>query len=212
MRVAEIFQSLQGEGRFQGQPVLFIRLSGCTRKCSWCDSKYHYQGSEYTIEQVKELILESSAYNGIDTVVWTGGEPLLQIDEINRVQILVKQGATHHLETNGDLIKNTLQLQCLIHNFKYISISPKELKIAKRISNLLRNVLTGNKIDIKIVTDLDKVNIDMLKYATSLMPLSTYNKRKDEQIRKRVWNYCVEHNLHYSARLHVINFGKKRKI
>ena len=68
------------------------------------------------------------------------------------------------------------------------------------------------KYDIKVVTDLDKVGVDMLEFATMLMPLSTYDYEKDIEIRQKVWNYCVEHNLLYSGRLHVEIWGKRRKV
>ena len=53
MKINEIFESVQGEGRAQGKPVIFIRLSGCTRKCDFCDTTYH---TKYTEMSPEELI------------------------------------------------------------------------------------------------------------------------------------------------------------
>lgn len=54
--ICEIFSSIQGEGSFAGIPMLFIRVSGCTRACPWCDSKYHIKGVKMSIEQIKKRI------------------------------------------------------------------------------------------------------------------------------------------------------------
>jgi putative chitinase len=56
MRVNEIFCSIQGEGKYAGCPAIFIRLSGCTRKCSFCDTKYHTNGKEMSVEDVPDYL------------------------------------------------------------------------------------------------------------------------------------------------------------
>ena len=65
--------------------------------------------------------------------------------------------------------------------------------------------------DIKVVTDLKTTGMDMLKYATMLMPLTTGDIEKDAQIRKDVWGYCVENRIRYSPRLHVEIFGYNKR-
>ncbi|MFH7835137.1 MAG: hypothetical protein QXL51_00900, partial [Candidatus Aenigmatarchaeota archaeon] len=67
-------------------------------------------------------------------------------------------------------------------------------------------------IDIKIVTDLNNIGTNMIKYATILMPLSTFNKKKDIEITRKVWNYCIKHNIKFSPRIHIYIWGKKRGI
>ena len=202
MRVNEIFES---EGRYLGLPVLFIRLSGCTRKCKWCDSKYHIRYKEMTINMMVRKIKQSKK----KIIVWTGGEPTLQFNFIKQV-IDNTENKWHHLESNGDLM-NKNNLQYLETYFDYVCISPKDLKTTKKVVKIISKSWYKDW-DIKIVTDLDKVGIDMLSYATLLMPLTTYNKEKDAEIRKKVWKYCVKNNLFYSARLHIDIFGKKKGV
>ena len=210
MKISEIFTSIQGEGRYQGTPVVFVRTSGCNRKCGFCDSKYHEIYQEYT---VKELIKELEKFN-VETIVWTGGEPLTQIKEIK--EVIYKTNFYHHIETNGDLIEvkrngvfvGDYNLEII---FDYICISPKEISTAKNLINIPQ-YYPKEYFDIKIVTDLATVGVDMLKFATSLMPLTVYNDIKDQEIRQKVWNYCVDKNLHYSGRMHVGVWGQKKGV
>jgi len=216
MKVNEVFASIQGEGRYQGAPVIFVRLSGCTRKCSFCDSRYHLSSVN---RETKDLAKQIQGYwkynNGINTIVWTGGEPLLQFKGIQEVITLLAQKGMklyHHIETNGDLIKNTRELHELLSWFSYVCVSPKEPAIIKKIHGLRRLLKQDkNKCDIKVVTDM-QMNKSALSYATMLMPLTTNNKKKDNLIRDKVWNYCTYSNKFYSARIHAMLFGLKRGI
>ena len=61
-------------------------------------------------------------------------------------------------------------------------------------------------------TLIEDVGMDMLSYATMLMPLSTYNQRKDLATQKKVWNFCVESNLKFTPRFQLWVWGKKRSI
>jgi len=201
MKISEIFPSIQGEGTSQGYPVLFIRTSGCTRNCDFCDTKYHKEGKELSVKEVVAQINKSN----LDTVVWTGGEPLLQIKEIE--EVIYSTNKLYDLETNGDLILTKKYLNDLNVLFDYICVSPKSLEVAKRIHSFS---LSFN-LDIKVVTDLDKVNVNLIKYATTLMPLTTNGKKETNLIQRRVWNYCVNHNLFYSARMHVNVWGVIKK-
>jgi len=207
--VSEVFEGIQGEGRYIGYPALFIRTFGCSRDCDFCDSNFSKFGKykEFTIQQLIDRIKKSK----VNYVVWTGGEPLLQITPI--LQVVKKTRRSHpswrfhHLETNGDLID---KLRQDFNLFDYIAISPKEVDIARKV---YRDWNLGNQSDIKVVTDLEKVGVEMLRYATLLMPLTTGNKKKDKQIEQRVWKYCIKNNIRYSPRLQVEVWGfKKRKV
>ncbi len=193
MKVNEIFESIQGEGEYAGLPVLFIRLSGCTRSCSFCDTKYHKEGKEMSVDEVIKAIRKSKQ----NMIVWTGGEPCLQLKELKEV-IEATCYCNHHLETNGD----TLPPQDL---FSYIAFSPKDDKTAKKF----RNWITGINWDVKVVTDL-KLNKNLIKYATLLMPLTTKNKKENTRIEQEVWNYCVKKDIRFCLRQHVKVWGIKR--
>jgi len=75
LKVCEIFYSIQGESSFAGRPCVFVRLTGCNLRCSYCDTRYaYYEGKEMDIEEILDKV---SSY-GCDLVEITGGEPLIQ--------------------------------------------------------------------------------------------------------------------------------------
>ena len=209
MKISEMFASIQGEGRYQGTPVVFVRTSGCTRSCSFCDSKYHINGKEYDIEK---LIKELEKFK-ISTIVWTGGEPTQYIKEIK--EITQATSFYHHLETNGDLVEVRRAGYFvgdvdLGGTFDYICISPKDDRVAKKVGEM--KYFPQEYYDIKVVTDLKTIGMGSLESATMLMPLTVYNDAVDKETRQKVWDYCVKHKLHYSGRLHIEVWGQKKGI
>src|SRR5512143_1619226 len=98
LRINEIFHSIQGESTFAGRPCVFVRLTGCDLRCSWCDTPYAFtEGRSRTVEDV---VGEVAAY-GCDLVEITGGEPLLQEDVYPLMDRLIERGNTVLLETGG---------------------------------------------------------------------------------------------------------------
>jgi 7-carboxy-7-deazaguanine synthase len=99
MIVSEIFRSLQGEGKNQGRPCTFIRLTGCNLRCAWCDTSYAWEGGQEM--SVTEVLDRVWLQNGKHICI-TGGEPLLQREEL--LELLKKfnlHGYTVEIETNG---------------------------------------------------------------------------------------------------------------
>jgi len=98
MKVNEIFFSIQGESTWQGIPFVFVRLSGCNLRCSYCDTTYaHDGGEELTIEEVADRIKQYRCAN----VQITGGEPLLQEECFELISMLAAAGFCVLVETNG---------------------------------------------------------------------------------------------------------------
>ncbi len=96
--LSEIFYSLQGESRSVGWPTVFIRLSGCPLRCSYCDTKYAYYGGErLSIAKIVEQVKKYKA--GFVTV--TGGEPLAQRGCLSLLSSLCDTGYEVSLETSG---------------------------------------------------------------------------------------------------------------
>jgi len=99
-KVTEIFQSIQGEGIYQGRPTVFVRFSGCNLRCSWCDTKYAFEeGKTITLNDLMEAINDFHLRN----VCLTGGEPLLQEHLPLLSKSILESGCSVDLETNGSL-------------------------------------------------------------------------------------------------------------
>ena len=100
MRLTEIFYSLQGEASRAGLPTVFVRLTGCPLRCTWCDTTYSFTGGEpATIESV---LVEVGKYPARQICV-TGGEPLAQKDCLPLLTALCDAGYDVSLETSGAL-------------------------------------------------------------------------------------------------------------
>lgn len=96
MSINEIFYSLQGEGARAGEPSIFVRLSNCDLTCGFCDTEF-LSGEEMTCEQ---LLAEIKRFPG-KWIVWTGGEPTLQLNG-DIVSFFKKAGYKQAIETNGN--------------------------------------------------------------------------------------------------------------
>jgi 7-carboxy-7-deazaguanine synthase len=105
LKISEIFFSIQGEGLRQGEPTLFVRLSGCNLKCDFCDTKYAWvSGKEMTVSQVMEKVRKIHHISPTRWVCLTGGEPLLQkVEEL--VRRLKDEGFKIQVETNATLYR-----------------------------------------------------------------------------------------------------------
>jgi len=98
LTINEIFYSVQGESSYAGRPCVFVRLTACDLRCSWCDTPYaFYEGTKRSLESV---LAEVDAYS-CPLVEVTGGEPLLQADVYPLLESLLARGRTVLLETGG---------------------------------------------------------------------------------------------------------------
>jgi 7-carboxy-7-deazaguanine synthase len=98
LTVNEIFHSIQGESTFAGEPCVFVRLTACDLRCSWCDTAYAFhEGKKMSVDEVMAVV------DGFGTqlVEVTGGEPLLQVDVYPLMDRLLACGKTVLLETGG---------------------------------------------------------------------------------------------------------------
>ena len=102
MQITEIYKSLQGESSHAGLPCVFVRLTGCNLRCSWCDSEYTFQGGrKMASEQVWDEVRRLSPNGGLVEI--TGGEPMLQERELVPLMLqLLDAGYRVLLETSGE--------------------------------------------------------------------------------------------------------------
>ena len=98
LTINEIFYSVQGESTYAGRPCVFVRLTACDLRCSWCDTPYAFhEGSKQSIEGVLAHVDRFEC----SLVEVTGGEPLLQEDVYRLMEQLLHRGRTVLLETGG---------------------------------------------------------------------------------------------------------------
>jgi 7-carboxy-7-deazaguanine synthase len=111
MFITEIFKSIQGEGTRAGLPCIFVRLTGCNLRCTWCDTAYAFHGGtkisvEDILSRVDELAGRGAGTHGSQAVVplveLTGGEPLLQEEIYPLAEKLLAAGYTVMIETSGE--------------------------------------------------------------------------------------------------------------
>src|SRR5208282_6481217 len=108
MFITEIFKSIQGEGTRAGLPCIFVRLTGCNLRCTWCDTAYAFHGGRKTsVEEVVQRVHDLSGRDhsdasGISLVELTGGEPLLQEESYPLTEKLLAAGYTVMIETSGE--------------------------------------------------------------------------------------------------------------
>ncbi len=100
LRVSEIFHSLQGESTRAGLPTVFVRLTGCPLRCTWCDTDYAFSGGETMT--LGDVLIEV-ARHGARQVCVTGGEPLAQKACLPLLAALCDAGYSVSLETSGAL-------------------------------------------------------------------------------------------------------------
>ncbi len=155
MRVNEIFYSLQGEGVHTGVPAVFVRLSGCNRACPFCDTDF----SDFTEMTEGEIVDAISEYPA-ETVIFTGGEPALQLTG-SLVAAVKATGRRVHVETNGSLP--------LPEGIDWVTCSPKTPPYGIRHIDELKVVMTPDADPEAIAAQLPAAT------AYCLQPLSCSN-------------------------------------
>ncbi len=191
-----------------GRPATFIRFSGCNLSCEWCDEKHarDIEGGEYL--NLREVV-EECKKRRLRRVVITGGEPLLQKEDcIKLVKELTALGFRVMIETNGTLLNRLNQEEREILRNCEITVSPKKghlsgnaVRTAISLSAQFKFVVGENSWRCDEVRDLAR------KYSIHneniwLMPMSL-NGIIDEDLARRVWEFCVKEEFNYSDRLHV---------
>lgn len=210
MQISEIFYSLQGEGISVGVPSIFIRLSGCHLRCSWCDSKFTWDMKSGTTMTTEEIIKEIKKYPCKHLVI-TGGEPLIQQSGLKELLSALK-GYYVEMETSGSLKS---QIDQYINHY---NCSPKLSNSHNKRINLEKfppsktyyKFVVDNEKDLQEIKDFIKQH-KLPKEHILLMPQgikrSEINKRS-----KWLAEICKQENLRFSPRLHINIWGNKRKV
>ena len=188
MKVNEIFNSFQGEGIYTGVPATFLRLAGCNLNCDFCDTNFK-QYDELSVNMVKNILIENMEKHKTNIVVITGGEPLLQYDEVK--QLIDELKCKVQIETNGTIIKIPL-------NATYM-ISPKT--DIEKIFLFYKNYDKAYfKFIIQNEKDLQQLNKLLQDYDEIVWLQPEYSKA--QKITELILNTDLNFNYRISGQLH----------
>jgi len=178
LKVKEIFYSLQGEGGRQGEASIFIRLSGCNFKCPFCDTDFS-GGDEMTPEEILQTIRAFSCR----WIIWTGGEPTLQLTDAI-LQFFKQAGYRQAIESNG-----RQRLSALLD---YTVVSPKlqygedyALRCNPRVDEVRLPIQAGQQIP-----DIQIFPLAQYYFLSPVFEESLQNT-------KRNIDYCIEHIMQH---------------
>ena len=224
MQVNEIFKSIQGEGPNFGKPAIFLRTAQCNLKCTWCDTKYTWDWDHYdfkkeviemTIDEIKEKILDLE----IKHLVITGGEPLLQQDDLADLLSFLKPDFYVEIETNCTILPNKM-LTDLVDQW---NVSPKTENSGNPLELYENNecyYFFANKDNcffkyvVENESDIPEIKKFVTKYGIpeKRVQLMTQASTKEEihSREKSISELAKLHHFSFSPRLHVAMWGAQR--
>ena len=167
LKVNEVFYSIQGESSFCGRPCVFVRLTGCNLRCSYCDTQYAYD--EGNTLKIDEILAEVESHE-CRLVEITGGEPLLQKETPALIKRLLDEGYEVLLETNGSQDIGRVDGRCVrIVDIKCPSSGEED-------KNDLRNLnMLTDKDEVKFVIG-DRGDYEYAKRVLNTMPAVSTRK------------------------------------
>ncbi len=227
MRVAEIYESIQGEGFLTGTESVFVRATGCNLRCWYCDTPYASwtpEGDDLSVEDM----LEQIAVYDCDHVVLTGGEPMLFAELIPLCEGLRDAGRHITIETAGTLY---LPLPCDL-----MSVSPKLSNSTptgqatpkwrlrhdhtRHVPDVIRRLIREHTYQFKFIVDDQNDCEEVLQYLEEfpeidrgrvmLMPLGT-DAQQLSRIGEWLQPYCVEHSFQFCPRRQIEWYGLTRE-
>lgn len=222
---AEVFSSIQGEGLSQGVPSVFVRLSLCNLRCTWCDTKYTWDWERYDpkteiIEIAAREVAHSVRGGGARNVVITGGEPLLQQDRLVELASTLKSsGSRIEVETNGTVLPEPRLAACV----DQWNVSPKLANSGnaadkREVPAALAWFALQPHAYLKFVVvepfDLAEVDDLVARYEVPVDRVLLMPEGRDAGALKArsAWlvQACLERGYRFTTRLHVLLWGDER--
>ena len=224
MKINEIFESIQGEGTNAGKPAVFLRTAECNLKCTWCDTKYTWDWKNFDYaKEVKEISIEEirrelEQFSNRHLVI-TGGEPLMQQDDLAELLTFLKPEFYVEIETNGTILPNNA-LSALVDQW---NVSPKTSNsgnplelcdvnesytfFSKQKNCYFKYVIESERDLIEISTLIEKYD---LKKDHVLLMTQASTKEEMNVREKTVFFMSKKNNLGFSPRMHVSKWGNQR--
>lgn len=217
LKVSEIFYSIQGEGRYTGIPMVFIRLQGCNLVCSYCDTPYGQSTKEGTEMSIEEVVEEVKKYKNCEWICITGGEPLTQEEELEKlVGALFDSGYKVEIETNGSILPTpktfgfsalreldswVVDFKCPCSGGSFNSFNPKWLP-ALTFNDQLKFVVS-NKEELDLIPPyIDQTSAEIL-----VSPIWGSSKEfLDECV-----EFCKEYGVRFSWQIHKLLWGPTKR-
>ena len=209
LRINEIFYSIQGESSRIGMPTVFVRLTGCPMRCTYCDTAYAFHDGQQ--KEIEEIIQEIKKFD-TNYVTVTGGEPLAQKNCINLMNQLCELGYQVSLETGGALdIKDVHSKVKIILDVK----TPKSNEDKNNFWPNLANIRTNDEIKF-VIQDYEDFSwsMDIIeKYQlnqSQILFSPVYNVLASEQLAE--WILKHQLNVRLQLQLHKILWGEKKGV
>jgi len=195
-KIAEVFDSVQGEGIYLGERQLFVRFYGCNLHCKYCDTRM----DSFLEYEPEELFLELQLYpKGYHSVSFTGGEPLMQYDFLKSVMKLNHMaGLVNYLETNGtlpdafgevsdfvDIVSMDIKLPSSTGQQDFWKEHKRFLSLADKKDVFLKAVICENTLETDMVKAIDLLKSANRSHTLVLQPDSSVAAgRLDEKMEK----------------------------
>ena len=228
MQVAEIFYSIQGEGKLTGIPSAFLRLAGCKLHCRYCDSPYARRAEDGRAMAVEKVLEKLLAYP-TKYVVITGGEPLLA-DELDELCAQLRSAGRHLTLETAATVDRVVEVDLASISPKLSNSSPTDRSLAEEHQSLRLNIptirayldqarRTHTQCQLKFVlekpTDIEEIKdvLDQLDQPCPpedvlLMP-QALNRR--QLARRSAWiaELCKQHGYRFCSRLQILLYGNQ---
>ena len=209
LKINEIYHSIQGESSYSGLPCVFVRLTYCNLRCSYCDTEYaFYEGKDMSI---KQIIKKINSYK-CNLVEITGGEPLIQKNCIKLINELEKNNKKVLIETGGSLsIQNISKKTHIILDLKCPSSNMENKNLWENLDYIKKTdeikFVVGNKADYEWTKNIIK-KYD-LENKCHLLISPVYDKIDNEKI----INWILKDNLkiRFQIQLHKEIWDKDKK-
>ena len=225
MRVAEIYQSLQGEGFLTGTPSVFVRTSGCNLRCRYCDTPFASWNPEGDDFSVDEIIADIEQYDS-NHVVLTGGEPMLFAELVPLCKRLSQLEKHITIETAGTL---SLPVECDLMSLspKLSNSTPKEAsdrwlerhEKTRHAPDVIRYLLSCYPYQLKFVIGEEADGLEVIEYLKEfpdinrervmLMPEGVTLGRL-QAVESWLQPFCAEHDLIFCPRRQIEWYGSIR--
>lgn len=213
-KINELFETIQGEGSFTGQPSIFVRLQGCPVACSWCDTKHTWAvnlddkissekmlnktqesdaWSELNVEEILQIFVENN-YRAKHVVI-TGGEPCMY-DLTPLCTLLENNGYSCQIETSGTFEINTTD-KC------WVTVSPKvNMKGGYKI--LSQSMQRANEIKHPVATEqhVDDLKALLIEHQVQSTPVYLQPISQKKRATELAIETCIDNNWRLSVQVH----------